>query len=81
MKSSQLKLLCAIGITTSLIGCSGHESNAMKVDQADKNHSVSKATNIWSKLNITVKQDSEMESKVIDLINGMTLEPKITQMI
>jgi len=81
MKYSQLKLIFVLGVTTSLIACSGNESNTAKVAKVDKNLSVSQAAKIWPKLNIAVKQDSKMESKIIDLINKMTLEQKIAQMI
>jgi len=85
MINSHLKSVYSIGLATSLcvglLACSGNEPANDQNSQQVKNLTQNKATQIWPKLNIAVKKDPEMESKIAALINKMTLEQKVAQMI
>lgn len=77
------KLVYSTGLATTLcfglLACSGNETDALQ-DMA-KNQLKNKTSHIWPKLNIAVQKDLKMESKITALLNKMTLEQKVAQMI
>ena len=77
------KLVYSTGLATTLcfglLACSSNETDALQ-DMA-KNQLKNKTSHIWPKLNIAVQKDLKMESKITALLNKMTLEQKVAQMI
>lgn len=76
-------VICSFVVTQFLSGCS--EDNKVS-QQDDEVLSVQKSAEentvkIWPKLDMAVKQDPKIESKIKSLLAAMTLEQKVAQMI
>lgn len=72
LKYSTIAALC-----TTLIACGG-DSSSSKLQDAGP---TSKASKIWPKLDIAVKADAKIETRVKEILSTMTLEQKVAQMI
>ncbi len=80
LSRSIIKVLVATLFSCTLIGCI-HEA---KINHASTTSSEAKNSHnldIWPKLNIQVKTNVELEKKITKLLEVMTLEQKIAQMI
>lgn len=63
-----------------MFGCTQPEN--LTVKQTEQKKQAKEATStIWPKLNFDVKQDVELELKIIEILSAMTLEQKVAQMI
>ena len=60
-----------------VFGC----SQADKALDKEATHQATVNKTMWPKLNVDVKQDAAIESKIIEILSTMTLEQKIAQMI
>ena len=83
---SSIGILCA-AITLLFVGCNGTKQDVDSTMISDKTAVVSQksitspTTEIWPKLNIAVKTDTDIEAKVASILSTMTLEQKVAQMI
>ena len=73
--------VCTIGYLLS--GCSETDTVSLQDEKAVsvQQSSDKPSLEIWPKLDIAVKQDPKLESKVMSLLKVMTLEQKVAQMI
>jgi len=82
--SIKLSMLC-LAISSLVVGCNGQKQETSNKAEATVASSLqSKATSnlaIWPTLDIAVKTDADIETKVIALLSTMTLEQKVAQMI
>jgi beta-glucosidase len=78
-RSTLLRLLF-ITASLALLGCT---QKASKVDESSSTSMENKkvSLHIWPKLNVEVKANAEIETKIVKLLGNMTLEQKIAQMI
>ncbi|MDA8939938.1 putative glycoside hydrolase [Pseudoalteromonas marina] len=73
---NKIALATLVASVTTLTACSNDNTN-----QADTTKAHASAEQIWPKLNIAVKKDSEIEAQIASYLNSMTLEQKVAQMI
>ena len=78
-RSTLLRLLF-ITASLALLGCI---QKASKVDESSSTSMENKkvSLHIWPTLNVEVKANAEIETKIVKLLGNMTLEQKIAQMI
>ena len=79
MRKSLIANVVTGALVSVLVSACTTENNASSVNSA--NDKPNKASEIWPALNIEVKADPAVESKVSDILSTMTLEQKIAQMI
>ena len=79
MRKSLIAKVVTGALVSVLVSACTTENNASSVNSADDKPN--KASEIWPALNIEVKADPAVESKVSDILSTMTLEQKIAQMI
>ena len=79
MRKSLIAKVVTGALVSVLVSACTTENNASSVNSADDKPN--KASEIWPALNIEVKSDPAVESKVSDILSTMTLEQKIAQMI
>ncbi|MBJ2129204.1 exo 1,3/1,4-beta-D-glucan glucohydrolase [Alteromonas sp. IB21] len=79
MRKSLIAKVVTGALVSVLVSACTTENNASLVNSADDKPN--KASEIWPALNIEVKSDPAVESKVSDILSTMTLEQKIAQMI
>lgn len=79
MRKSLIAKVVTGALVSVLVSACTTENNASSVNSADDKPN--KASEIWPVLNIEVKADPAVESKVSDILSTMTLEQKIAQMI
>ena len=79
MRKSLIAKVVTGALVSVLVSACTTENNASSVNSADDKSN--KASEIWPVLNIEVKADPAVESKVSDILSTMTLEQKIAQMI
>jgi beta-glucosidase len=80
-----VRILC-LAITSLLVACNGtkqDEGSTLTLDKTALTQQSKASTNIaiWPKLDIAVKADVGIETKVASLVATMTLEQKVAQMI
>lgn len=79
MRKSLIAKVVTGALVSVLVSACTTENNASSVNSADDKPN--RASEIWPALNIEVKADPAVESKVSDILSTMTLEQKIAQMI
>ena len=82
LHTAKLPTLSLLAGLVTLAGCSASESkdtsgNNRAVEQTQQQQSLA----IWPKLNNVVRADPQIESKIAQYLQTMTLEQKVAQMI
>ena len=67
-------------ISVAFLGACTQAPQDINEPSSEAKMSISKAADIWPKLDIEVKADPAVEQKVTDIMADMTLEQKIAQM-
>ena len=79
-KTSSKALLMMLFPVTLLTACQQSEQ-IEQVSETATTEIKESSNNIWPKLNVDVKQDEVIETKVAKILSGMTLSQKVAQMI
>lgn len=78
MKFNRLLLSSLVAIALSACGTAEIDKTDIVTSQAQNEQNVHP---VWPKLDIVVKSDPAVEAKVAEILQGMTLEQKVAQMI